>query len=257
MTNILVTDFVIVLLIFMRILGAIITAPIYGNKALPVLLKIFLSIVIAYMIFLTIDSSAIHIELTLWFLATSAVKEIMTGLILGFMLKFVFYGLLYAGTFIGFDMGIAISDMFDPSEGFSSNAIGETLYFTALLLFLLIDGHHYVIEGLTFSYAVIPLGKFTLVNPVMDLIVKYSAAVFIIAIKIASPIMVSFFLIHIAEGIIARVIPQMQVFFVTQPLKIGLGFLMLAGITPIYIYVIKGLLKNYESQLFQLIKAMR
>jgi flagellar biosynthetic protein FliR len=75
-------------------------------------------------------------------------------------------------------------------------------------------------------------------------------------VKIAAPIMVSFFLIHIGEGIIARVIPQMQVFFVTQPLKIGLGFALLAGITPIYVYVIKNLLQDYENSLFNLIKAM-
>ena len=61
---------------------------------------------------------------------------------------------------------------------------------------------------------------------------------------------------YIAEGIIARVIPNMQVFFVTQPLKIGLGFALLISVTPVYVYVIKNLLKDYEDNLFQLIKAM-
>ena len=88
------------------------------------------------------------------------------------------------------------------------------------------------------------------------MIIVYAASVFVIAVKIASPIMVSFFLIHIAEGIIARIIPQMQVFFVTQPLKIGIGLLMLAAITPLYLYVIKNLLQDYESKLYNLIQAM-
>ena len=68
--------------------------------------------------------------------------------------------------------------------------------------------------------------------------------------------MVSFFLINIAEGILARIIPQMQVFFVTQPLKLMIGFLMLAFIVPVYIYVLKGLLRNFEDGLLTLIKAI-
>lgn len=250
------TDFVLVLLITIRITGAFISAPIFGNKALPFLVKLFLSLFIAYLIFLTIDTSNIQIELSIWFLVVSAIKEILTGLVLGFMLNFVFYGVLYAGAFIGFDMGLAIANMFDPAEGVSGNAIGEILYFAALLVFLLINGHHYVIEGFSFSFLAIPIGSSVLTQSLSEVLIKYSAQVFVIALKIASPIIVSFFLVHIAEGIIARVIPQMQVFFVTQPLKIGLGFLMLASIAPIYIYVVKNLLKNYENQLVEIIRAM-
>lgn len=256
MSEILIRDFIIVILITLRITGAFVAAPVFGHKSLPALVKIFLAFFIAYMIFLTLDTSKIHVEITFWFLFTSAVKELIAGLILGFMLNFVFYGVLYAGTFIGFDMGIAISDVFDPSEGINSNPIGEVLYFVSLLIFLLINGHHYLIEGLSFSFLTIPIGQSVLTQSLNDLLIKYSVQVFVIAVKIASPVMVSFFLVHIAEGIIARIIPQMQVFFVTQPLKIALGFLMLAGIAPIYIYVIKNLLRNYETQLVEIVKAM-
>ena len=116
------SDFVIVLLITVRITGALVAAPVFGHKSLPVLVKLFLSLFIAYLIFLTLDTSKIHLELTLWFLVSSALKEMFAGLILGFMLNFVFYGVLYAGSLIGFDMGIAISNMFDPAEGINSNA---------------------------------------------------------------------------------------------------------------------------------------
>jgi len=123
-------------------------------------------------------------------------------------------------------------------------------------VFLLINGHHYLIRALYTSFSIVPLGNNVINKPVFDLLLKYSASVFVIAVKIAAPILVSFFLIHIAEGILARVIPQMQVFFVTQPLKIGLGFALLAFAVPTYVFVIKGLLRSYEESLFQLIKAM-
>ncbi len=256
MTGILITDFIIVLLIFLRLISTFIAAPIFNSTAFPVLPKLFLAFTISYIIFLTIDKSSIHVQVDLWWLFISAIKEMFTGLVIGFMLQFVFWGIQYAGGLIGFDMGLTMSSVFNPMDQSQSNVIGEALNIGAILIFFLIDGHHYIIRGLSYSFTVVAIGKFSFTKPLYELLIKYSASVFIIAIKIAAPIMVSFFLIHIGEGIMARIIPQMQVFFVTQPLKIGLGFALLAGITPLYVYVIKNLLQDYENSLFHLIKAM-
>lgn len=256
MINIPITDFIIVLLIFMRIFAAFMSSPIYSHESIPVLARIFLSLVISYIVFLTIDKSNIVVEYNLAWLFTNAVKEIITGLIIGFMLNFVFHGISYAGMFIGMDMGLSMSEVLNPMDGSSGNVIGQFIYFTAMLIFLLINGHYYIISGLVYSFKIIHLGKFTITEPLYDLLIKYAGTVFIIAVKIASPIMVSFFLVHVAEGIVSRVIPQMQIFFVSQPLIIGIGFVLLASLTPIYFYVIKYLLKGYEDNLVSIIKAM-
>ncbi|NWF88869.1 MAG: flagellar biosynthetic protein FliR, partial [Ignavibacteriaceae bacterium] len=185
-----------------------------------------------------------------------ALKEGLTGLTMGFMMQFIFYGVSYAGTLIGIDMGLNAAEVFNPNEEINGNVIGEFLYYGALLVFFLINGHHYIISSLKYSFSVIPIGTFVINSAVQDMIVKYAASVFIIAVKIASPIMVSFFLVHIAEGIISRIIPQMQVFFVTQPIKIGLGLAILVAVIPVYVYVIKNMLKDYERQLAILIQTM-
>ncbi|HMN22865.1 MAG: flagellar biosynthetic protein FliR [Ignavibacteriaceae bacterium] len=251
-----IVDFIIVILIFIRISTALISSPIFGSKIVPTIPKLFLSIVLAYIVYLTIDKNAITSVPTGYMIVILSIKEAITGLVIGFMLQFVFWGVSYAGTLIGFDMGLTMAEVFNPSSDVNNNIVGEFLYYGALMIFFIINGHHYIISSLKFSFSVIPLGKFTLTKPVYDLIVIYSSSIFIIAVKIASPIMVSFFLIHIAEGIVARIIPQMQVFFVTQPLKIGIGLLMLAAITPLYLYIIKNLLQDYEGKLYSLIEAM-
>ena len=256
MINIPVADFVIVLLIFMRITAAFTSSPIYGHPAIPALVKVFLSLIISYIVFLTIDKSQIQVELSIAWLFVNAVKEILTGLIIGFTLNFIFHGITYAGMLIGFDMGLAMASELNPIDGTSGNVVGDFIYYSSILLFFLINGHHYIITSLVYSFAVIHIGKFTINQPVYDLIVKYSGAVFIIAVKIASPILVSFLLIQIAEGIMSKVIPQMQIFFVAQPLLIGIGLFMLASLVPVYIYVIKYLLKGYEDNLVILIRAM-
>ena len=256
MTNIYVADFVFVLLIFVRIVSAFFAAPVLGHKAFPALAKIFVAFLLAYVVYFSLPDKTLKIEITQWSLAANIFKEAITGLILGFSLNLVFYGVSYAGTLIGFDMELAMAEVFNPGEDVSNNAVGEVFYLGAMLVFLLINGHHFLIQALSYSFKIIPLGKFSVTKPVYDLLLVYSASVFVIAVKIASPILVSFFLVNIAEGILARIIPQMQVFFVTQPLKLIMGFLMLAFIVPVYVYVLKGLLRNFEDGLLTLIKAM-
>ncbi len=256
MTNILVADFVLVLLIFLRIVSAMVVSPIFSNKAFPVLPKIFISFIIAYIVFLSIDTTQVKFDISVWSLFFFGFKEILTGLIIGFMMNFVFYGISFAGHIIGFDMGLTIADVFNPMEETNNNVIGEVIYISALLIFFLINGHHYVIRGLAFSFSVVQLGKFSMNASVYELLIKYSASIFIIAVKVASPILVSFFLVSLAEAVAARVMPQVQIFFVTQPLKIGIGLLLIIAAVPFFIYVIKILLKDYENNLYTLVKAM-
>lgn len=256
MTDILIYDFVYVLLIFLRVVAIFVASPVFGHKAVPVLTKIFLAIVIAYIVFLTTNNRNLTFDLNLVSLIVYSFKEILTGLIMGFILNFVFWGVAYAGNFMGFDIGLMFAQVANAFDDSQNNVLSEIFFFGAILVFFLINGHHYVITGVVASFAVIPIGKYTINQPVFLLIIKYSFAVFTIAVKIASPIMVAFFLVHIAAGIIAKVIPNIQVFFVFQPLKLGLGFLLLTTATPFFIYAIKILLQNYEQQLFELVKAM-
>lgn len=256
MTDILLTHFIIFLFIFVRIISAFSTAPVFKNKSIPVLAKIALSLVTTYLIFVFIEKEAIQIEVTIWFITTNVLKEIITGVLLGFSINLVFYAISFAGTLIGFDIGLGMANVFNPSEEINNNVLGQYLYILAILVLLLINGHHYIIRALVFSFTIIPIGHYTINQEVYDFLINTGAAVFVLAVKIASPILVSFFLVHLAEGIMARVIPQMQVFFVTYPLKIGLGIILLTISIPLYLYMIKNLLSTYENKLYQLVQLM-
>lgn len=251
-----VGEFIIVILIFLRIISTFISAPVYGQLVVPILVKVFLSMVVAYIIFLTIDKSNIVVETNIIWLMTNGIKEIITGLIIGFMLNIVFHGISYAGNLIGYDMQLSMASSLNPFDATSNNDIGQILYYGIVLIFILINGHFYIISALAYSFSVVHIGKFSVSAPAFQLLVKYTGAVFVIAFKIASPIIVSYFLVYLAEGIMTKVIPQMQIFFVTQPLVIGIGFVLLAGLMPVYVYVMKYLLEDYENKLTLLIKAM-
>ncbi|MBI9073168.1 MAG: flagellar biosynthetic protein FliR [Melioribacteraceae bacterium] len=256
MTEILITEFITGILIFMRIGAMVFTAPVLSNRAIPTIPKLAVSLLITYIVLHMVDDFAYNYEDGLIPLAIIGFKEMLTGIIMGFMLNFSFYAISYAGMLIGFDIGLGAAMGFDPASESNTNIIGQVFSTMAFLIFLLINGHHYVIRGLGYSFNIIPIGFYTVNKPVVDLLVNYAGGIFIIAVKIASPIMVSFFLMHIAAGIIARVSPQMNVFFVLQPLKMGLGFFLLVAVIPIYVYAFKEILNGYEEKLYQLIKAM-
>ncbi len=256
MSEILVTHFMIFLFIFIRIVAVFVTAPLFSNQAFPPLAKMALALVVSYLVFTFINKDGIQLEISIWFIAVNVIKEFITGALLGFSVSLVFFAISFAGTLIGFDIGLGMASVLNPSEGTNNNVLGEYLYILGVLVFILINGHHYIIRAVIYSFSLIPLGYYTINAEVYDFIIKVGASVFVLAVKIASPILVSFFLVHLAEGIMARVIPQMQVFFVTMPLKIGLGIALLMVSIPLYLYMIKNLLNSYEEKLYHLIQIM-
>ena len=170
-------------------------------------------------------------------------------MIIGFAINFIFYGISFAGLILGYEMGLFIAQMFDPTTESNNNVVGQALLIIGILIFIVINGHHYIIHAIAYSFKVLPIGIYAMNDSVEKILVQYSSAIFMLAIKIASPIMISFFLLDIGAGIIARVIPQMNVFFVVQPLKIELGMVLLVFVIPVYVYVIKDILMNYLTTL--------
>lgn len=254
--NNVIYEYVILVLIMMRIIAAMVVAPPYNAPIMTPVVRIVLALIIAYLTYFTIDKSSINIQISLGFLFITGIKEVLTGLIIGFFINFVFYGISYAGVLIGFDMGLTMASVFNPTMEIENNVIGSIIFYMALLIFILMNGHHYVIESVVYSFKLIPLGKYPITEQLYKMLILHSGSVFIIAVKIAAPVMVSFFLVNIAEGITSRVVPQMQVFFVTQPLRIVLGFFIIMTVIPIYSYVIKNMLQATENNLLQLLQSM-
>jgi len=253
MTEVLISDFLTGLMIFLRIGAMLSFVPFYKSDSIPVLIRLALSLIITYIIIFTIEPYNFSENDSVALLFLIGFKEVFVGIIMGFTLNLVFQGISFAGLLVGRDMGLAMSSMFDPVSGSDGNTIATILSLAAIVVFILINGHQFVIESLSYSFSVIPINGFVITEDAMHLIIKYTGSIFILAVKIASPIIVAFFLVHVASGIIARVSPSFQVFFVLLPLKIGLGFFLLVLVMPLYIYLFRDLIYQYENKLFDLL----
>jgi flagellar biosynthetic protein FliR len=256
MTELLISDFLTGLMIFIRIGAMFSFAPIYNSDSVPVLVRLALALVITYIIFFNVEPYPFKEDDSILILIIFGFKEVFVGIIMGFTLNIVFLGISFAGLLVGRDMGLAMSSMFDPVSGDDGNIVATLLSMAAIIVFILINGHHFVVQSLSYSFKVIPIGEFAVTGSAVELIIKYSGSIFILAVKIASPVIVAYFLIHLASGIIARVSPSFQVFFVLLPLKIGLGVFLIVLVMPLYIYLFRDLMYEYEDKLLEIVKVL-
>ncbi len=256
MLDILVNNFIVFIFIFLRVIALFLSAPILSDNSIPVILRVLLSIFLAYVVLISLNIRTPYNSLNIYYLSVTAIKEMIVGLSIGFFMQLIFWGITYGASLIGFDLGLSMATVFNPHQEMSIDVVTQLFYLLAMLIFLLINGHIFLFSALYESFKIIPVGGLKFAEETANELIKQSANVFIIAVKIASPIMVTFFLINIAEGIMSRIIPQMQVFFVLYPLRIGVGFLLISVTMIFFFYVIKELLKIHESNLIKFIRVL-
>jgi flagellar biosynthetic protein FliR len=144
-----------------------------------------------------------------------------------------------AGSITGFQIGLVIAQAFDPNAGGQVAIIGRFWIILASLIFLAINGHHLVIHAFNDSMTVIPPGHVVIQGSTGELILKYTAYVFVLAVKISAPVIVTLVLTDISLGTIAKLMPTMNIFIVGFPLKVGVGLMVTAMALPVLSYVLE------------------
>jgi flagellar biosynthetic protein FliR len=254
--EIMVTQLVLFLLIFARVMAMVAAAPVFGNESIPVQLKIAIGMFIAFVMFPMLSHMALQVDVRLFAMVILMIKEVAVGLILGFAAGFIFGGVRYAGELISFMMGFSLASIVDPESGQQNGITSEFMYMVTLLVFLIINGHHFVLEALQMSYVTVPIGGLALKGPLLETMITLGGVLFILAVKLAAPILVALFMINVALAVLARVSPQMNVFMLSFPLNIGVGMTVLITTAPLMVFVFKKSLLSFEEGLLELVKVM-
>jgi flagellar biosynthetic protein FliR len=216
------------LLFMLRTLGFVGIAPLFSARAVPLQ---FRAVLVIYLTILSFAAWAPAVEQPLPGLESfvpAALSELVLGMMLGFIVALVFVTFQFAGQFIGYQMGFAIVNVLDPQTQDQVSLIGEFLFAAVMLAFLSLNLHHDLI-GLWFqSYDLAPPGSYAFQQMGLGTLVAYGDDLVILALKVAMPLIAFLLLTDLSLGIIARVMPQMNVFIVGIPLKIAIGLLMLS-----------------------------
>lgn len=251
-----VTQFITFLLLFARITSLIVLAPLFGHQTVPLQLKVGLGLFLAFVMFPMSQHTDVINNIQFVPLVILILQEVIIGLIIGFTTGLIFAAVRYAGDLIGFDLGFSFANVFNTDENQNFPLIGEFLYLFMMLIFLAINGHHFVLQALQLSYHAVPIGKLVLSEAIQFKMIEMVGFVFVIAVKIAAPVIVAGFLVNIVLGILSRMMPQLHIFSLSFPLKIGVGIVALMVTSPFLIYTFKKLLSGFENNIVELIQLM-
>lgn len=237
-----INSFPVFLLILVRVLGFFVTMPLFSYRTIPVQFRIGISVFLAFIIFYTVDPSGIVFDELYLFLI---IKEVLVGVLIGLIGYIIISAVQVAGGLIDFQMGFAIANVMDPQTGAQSPITGQYFYIIALLFLLSVDGHHILIDGIVNSYSFIPIDVFVPFEngSIADFVIRAFNSMFLIAFQIAVPIVGCLFLVDVALGIIARTVPQLNVFVVGLPLKILVSFVAILVFLSLYIVLVKNLFR--------------
>jgi flagellar biosynthetic protein FliR len=215
--------------VFIRVGALIFMLPLFGATGVPTLWKAGLSFVLAIILVPLVPMPRRFPETGLE-LGLGVCSEILISFLLAMLAKLFLASVELAGQFLGFQMGFNVASVMDPQTGGQSTVISQFLYMFTILLFFSINGHHLFIRALAESFQAVPPLSFRLSPSLMEPLVKISGEMFLIAIKMAAPILVALFLSNLCLGIVARTVPQVNILMIGFPLNIALGLILL-GVT--------------------------
>ncbi|HEX6970808.1 MAG TPA: flagellar biosynthetic protein FliR [Limnochordia bacterium] len=221
--------------VWARIGGFVLSLPALGRR-LPVLVRTALSLLIAFLIFPVVPVAQPPADLLPFVLLIAG--ELLIGLAIGFVSGLIFTAAYVSGQLIDFPAGFGMAAVFDPQGGPQVPILAQFQYTVAVLIFLLVDAHHLLLRALVQSYQWAPIGAVTFAPLTLRAAVDGVAGAFSLGVQIAFPILAVLFVTDLAIGIIARAVPQANVFFVGFPLKIVLGIALLALLLPGYVGIL-------------------
>ena len=248
--------FEIFMLVLARISLIVSVIPIFGSANVPIPVKVGLSVFLTLVSYSFAEASGVPHDLSIAALFTLMLREALIGMLFGFITGILFYAIQFAGHFISFQMGFAMVQVIDPQSQERVPIIGQFYFILSILLFLLINGHHLVLNVLVESFSIVPIGTGVLSRELTGSLTLIGGRVFVLAMKIASPILVTLFLTDVMMGIIARTVPQMNVFFVSLPLKIGLGLTLLVMTLSSFPWLIEKLVVEMSENLNMVLRML-
>ena len=161
-----------------------------------------------------------------------------------------------AGDIVGFQMGLSIANIIDPTSSEQVSIITELQYLVAILVFLAVNAHHIFFSAIIQSYSVLSPLTFHFSGALMQAILSFSKEMFVIAIKLSAPIMAVMLFVNVGLGIVARTVPQINIFIVGMPLQIAIGLIFLGLTAPVFIKLTSGYFLDFETKLVTLLRLM-
>lgn len=218
------------LVVLVRIGGILAVMPIVGSKSVPTTIKMGLALALGLALLPVVRVPDLPADPLRMAMGLGA--EFLVGLVIGMGLRLLFGGIELAGEMMSTQMGLGVAQLLDPSTSYPAPLISHLYTLLASLIFLSLNAHLMVVQAVATSFDLVaPFGASLSENLMEDAIRLYQGT-FLVALKLAAPVMVTMLLVNLGMAVIGRSVSQLNVFLLSQPLTISSGLLVMGAGLP-------------------------
>lgn len=215
------------MLVLARVSAMVMLMPAIGETAIPAQVRVILSMLLSFILMPLVADSYSAVPPTVPGLAMTVIYEILIGVFVGMSMRLVMSALHVAGNIIAMQTGLAFAQNIDPTQGTQSALIANFLTMLAVTLIFATGMHHLLIAAMRDSYVLFHPGDIFPVGDFLQLAVKMVSGAFSLGVQLSAPFVVFGLVFYIGIGLLSKLMPQIQIFFIAMPANIGFGLALL------------------------------
>lgn len=242
-------------LVLARMSGLIVSWPLFGGYSVPRPLKALLALTLSLVCFSLISSKTYPEVLHYQSLILLGAKELFIGLGIGYLAHLVFFATTIAGELVSMAMGLSASQILNPAMGSQQSIVSQFYYLLTAFIYLLINGHHFLIEGIFQSFEIIPLHRVTPDFEKLGGFFMMGADVLELGFMLSAPVIIAILVVNFALGVMGRTVPQINVLITSLPINALVGLTLLTVALPFCIENLQMGFYDYSESIFKFMRA--
>jgi flagellar biosynthetic protein FliR len=250
--SLLLTYFFVVI----RMGGIMFTVPVFGSTMVKPQLRMAFAILLGAVLYPFVPPVPLTYQYDALYLIILILRELLIGIAIGTLTSTLFTGVQMGGYLLDFQMGFSMVNVMDPETGGSFSYISQVQNVLTILIFIAVGGPRLILEAMNFSYTVIPPGIFDYHSNAFLYAVTLMGKVFIIAITLTSPPLIVLMVTNAILGVMARIIPQINLIVVGFPIKIAVGLIMFVLSLQFFYIAFEKVMYNYFRYIRELMIIM-
>ncbi len=223
-----VEQFQIFLIVTARVAGFVGAIPVLFSVQTPMRIRTALIFTISLTLFPLMSPAIKVVNFSPLPFLLLIIGELLLGILLGLIARLIFTAVEFGATVIGYQMGFAAANVFDPQSKKQVALISQFQNVFAILIFLAINGHHLFLRLAVKSYELLPPGHFNVSGQAIPFLMKQGSHMFYLGVQFSAPVLAVLLLSGLILGVLARVFPQLNVFLLSFPINIGTAFIVIA-----------------------------